>query len=236
MSYTPPRIGQAYIATASHKPHLYVEMGATKPTPLGGFGGFTQVQVPGARALTRWPGWGSEVWSMALRFDNLDDETSVEADIDTLIELAGRGSSGVAINPLSEPPHLIVDTAGLWRSDVTRFPGTRWVINDFQVDPPTEVTNTHGHTIYAEYTIQLLQYTAETILIQQAAKAGRITSSSGKVGATRRKVKAKHNDTVVIIARRELGDASRWPAVAALNPKYRDPHKKIPSGTTIKLP
>jgi hypothetical protein len=54
--------------------------------------------------------------------------------------------------------------------------------------------------------------------------------SKAKKGATR-VYTHKTGDTLISIARHELGDASRWPEIKKLNPKLRDPRKKLKAHT-----
>lgn len=52
--------------------------------------------------------------------------------------------------------------------------------------------------------------------------------------ATYKEVKVGKNETLAIIAKRELGSATRWPEIVALNPGL-DP-KRMKTGMTIKVP
>jgi LysM repeat protein len=192
------------------------------PRLVAGFGGWEDTKRRGAVALTTFSGYDPLAYELDLYLDDFDAGDSIEKSVKVLRALGGRG-------PLAkpgDPPRLVVNTAGLMDGDSTEFPAVRWVIDALAPDEDQVIVNSVGERTRAPITITIKQYVAPQRL------KGR---SKAKKGATR-VVKAKTGDTLISIARRELGDASRWPEIKKLNPKLRDPRKKIKAHTPVKLP
>lgn len=206
---------------------VVVELGNGPPRVTDGYGGWEEVKRPGAKSITSWGGFSPLGIQLDLFLDAFDDGTSVEAAIDVIEAMAGRGRRATG----GEPPKLIVDTAGVMPHDVRTFPFQRWVITDLQW-PDSEddtIINSHGNRTRTTATVTLWTYTADTRLQDRALEVAKLRRKKSK-----RTYLVKSGDTLLTIARAKLGDSSRWREIAQLN-GLRDP-RAVKAGATIRIP
>jgi hypothetical protein len=84
--------------------------------------------------------------------------------------------------------------------------------------------------------------TRDDVLIRQSATLTFMEYQAADIAIERDKskkrktVRSKRGDTLRKLAKRYLGDASKWPDLRKLNPKLRDPHAVIKTNTLIRLP
>lgn len=199
------------------------------PRVTDGYGGWNEVDRRGRVSLTDWAGFKPISIELDLYLDDFDAGKSVEGAIDVLEALGGRGRLATG----GQPPVLIVNTQGVMPFDAHVFPGARWVINDLEWDDDATIVNDYGNRVRAGVTVSLLQHVDDQRLQDRALAARRKLRKSEHNGA-RRRVVAKSGDTLMSIARRELGDAGRWTQLAKIN-GIRDP-RSIRSGAVIRLP
>lgn len=205
---------------------LLVELGNTFPAITDGFGGWEVIDVPGKTGITHWRTRDPIQIPLELFFNDDDLTNSVEDAIATLEAFAGRGSKRHG----DEPAVLKVDTGGLMPFDWHQFPDTRWVINgiDYSTDPDEVIVNSHGNRVRQTATVTLLEYIADA----------RLASLSADVflqrRVTKKRYRVKQGDTLITIAAKQLGDASRWDDIARLN-NLRDP-RSVRQGALIRLP
>lgn len=192
-----------------------------------GVGGWDEVDRPGRTPISRWR------HRVALKVDvplwiASTDRTSIEPQIQVLTALAGRGPRWVE----AEPPHLIFDTAGVSPWDAQTYPDQLWVID--QLAWGTSVLHNHaGNRYRQDATVTLLQFIDDVAIPDQSLAKRRQTRGKIKVPKTYR---VKKGDTLVSIARKELGSVDRWLDVRRLNPAVRtDPRIELTPGTVLRL-
>lgn len=210
------------------------ELGNRAPRPISsGYGGWQAVQRPQRPALTSWQGFDAYGIEMDLVIDNLIDGHSIEDVYDTLEALAGRGRKA----PGGKPPILTVDSAGVMphdqHSSPTGDPDTRWVIQTLEWSDADEdnARNDAGNRVLAVATVTLWKHEDGGDSLATQLDAVRKTVKKTK---TKKTVKAHTGDTLVTIARRELGDGGRWPEIAKLN-GIRDP-SYVKTDQKIRIP
>lgn len=210
---------------------LLCELGDAPPTPTQGYGGWETVPRAARTGLTAWRGFEPLGIDLALLLDNHLEGKSVERSMQLLEALAGRGEMRRPRE--DEPPHLIVDTAGVMPHDFHVDRDNRWVITDLDFDEESVIRNDHGNWTRVAVTVSLLQYVADGGLAAQTAAVRRRIHARGK--PTKRPYTARAGDTLVSIARRELGDPGRWREISDLN-NIRDPRAKLKTGRKLRLP
>lgn len=205
---------------------LLVELGNAHPRPTQGLGGGWQViDRPGRTGITYWSGHQPMAYDIELFFDD-PDEKSVEDALETLEGMAGRGTKRHG----TEPPLLKVDTSGLMPHDFHSDPDTRWVINGWDEangeDDP--LVNDHGNRYRQTVTVTLMQFVADERVSSLSANLFLTQKPKGKT------YRVKAGETLIMIAAKQLGDASRWQDIADKN-NLRDP-RSIRQGALLRLP
>jgi hypothetical protein len=184
-------------------------------------------------SLTDWRGYKPMLVALPLLLDDYANAASIENAVDMLEALAGRGKlrAGRGMRVYEEPPKLIVDTHGLMPYDAQSFPDMRWVIADLDWDEEETITNDHGNRVRAPVTVALKQHVDAERLHDRGFEARKRQQAHS--GAKRRYT-AKQGDTLISIARHQLGDPGRWMELAKLN-GIRDP-RAVRKGAVIRLP
>jgi hypothetical protein len=227
-----PEVGWARL-TADDDPALSVvcELGDGFPAVTDGYGGWDTVDRPHQTSITTWRGFQPIAIDLPLDLDQLATGESIEAAIDVLEALAGRGR----LRTGGQPPLVEVHTAGVMPQDAHVFPDLRWVITSLGWDEQETIVNDHGNRVRAPVTVSLLQYEADRRLQDAAFELHeQLTKRREKAGSARRNYTVKQGETLVSIARTHLGDAGRWPEIAALN-SLRDP-RAIKANAVIRIP
>jgi hypothetical protein len=193
-----------------------------------GIGGWDEVDRPGRTPISRWRHRTALKVDVPLWMNNRD-RTSVESQIQMLTGLAGRGPKWAE----AEPPHLIFDTAGVSPWDVQAYPDQRWVI-DALTWGSNVLHNQAGNRYRQDATVTLLQFVDDVAIPDQSL--ARRAQQRGKVLIKHKTYRVKAGDTLVSVARRELGSVDRWLDLLPLNPAVaRDPRRELKSGTTLRL-
>lgn len=221
-------------AVDNDKLSVLCELGDRAPRPVSGYGGWQAIARGQQTALTSWPGFPDPYGiEMDIVLDNLLDGHSIEDAYDTLEALGGRGRKA----PPGKPPVLRVDAAGVMphdqHSSSTGEPNTQWVLQTITWSDADEdnARNDAGNRILAAATLTLWKYSdgGTTLTTQLAA-----VTKTVKPKKSHKTVRAHAGDTLVTIARRELGDGGRWPEIAKLN-HIRDP-RYVKPGQKIRIP
>jgi nucleoid-associated protein YgaU len=193
-----------------------------------GIGGWDVVRRPGRTPVTRWRGRSD------LRVDvplwlNHDRRESIEPQVTLLTGLAGRGPKGSE----EEPPHLVFDTGGISPWDAQTYPDQRWVI-DALTWGSNVLFNHAGNRWRQDATITLLQFIDDQ-LVSDKSLALRRKQRRGKLNVPKT-YHVKKGDTLVSIARKELGSVDRWLDIRKLNPGVKtDPRRELTPPLTLRL-
>lgn len=159
-------VGQRLVVpvSASKRLTLEVPMGDGSPTVIDGYGGWEVVSRPFRTGLTVWKGFSPIVMTVPLLFENFDEGTSLEDDIELLELMAGRGRNG---GPLRPPPVLRLHSGSVYTTrDSGLIPANYrtltddsivWVINDIEWDG-SPIRNSVGNRIRQACTVTLMQF------------------------------------------------------------------------------
>jgi hypothetical protein len=192
-----------------------------------GVGGWDEIDRPGRTPVSRWRHRTALKLDIPLWMHN-DRRESVEPQVATLTGLAGRGPRWTE----AEPPHLIFDTAGVSPWDAQTYPDQRWVIDTLAWG--SNVLHNHaGNRYRQDATVTLLQFIDDQVITDKSLARRR--QHRGKF-ATAKTYRVKAGDTLVSIARRELGSVDRWLDLRRLNPgKVSDPRRELKPPLTLRL-
>lgn len=235
IAFESPPVGWARL-TAEDDPRLSVlcELDDGHPHPDQGYGGHDEVDRPGNVALTPWRGFKPTRVPLRLYVDDFATERSIEDAMDILEALAGRGKrrTGRTTGVYARPPRVIVHTGGLMRYDAHHFSDERWFVDDLEWDQDDTIVNDVGNVVRVPVTATLLQAVSDDRLQDRLlATRRRLQAQSPR---SRRRYTVKEGDTVISIARRELGDPGRYQQILNLN-GLRDP-RAIRPGAILRLP
>lgn len=232
-----PRVG--FIIFASWDPPYEVEclLGDGAGNPIGGFGGWAKVKRDRRRSLTEWQGNDPLEIAIPILFDNWAEGTSVENEIKQLEKLAGLGNDDTD-GP--EPPLIVFNTGGVISHDYHDSKDHEWVISE--IDFGDCVKNQFGNRVRQIATVTVLQYIDDDVLSRlspskkrKKQKKGKIKKGTERSGARQKTFIVKFTgQSLVAIAKDELGDGKRWHEIAKLN-GIRDP-KGTAKGMRLKMP
>jgi hypothetical protein len=226
-SVVPPRGWVRLEAEVDEALALLCRLGDGNVDLTSGVGGWEEVDRPGRTPISRWR------HRVSLRVDvplwiASADRTSIEPQIEVLTALAGRGPRWVE----AEPPHLIFDTGGVSPWDAQTYPDQLWVIDALSWGTNL-LYNSAGNRYRQDVTVTLLQFVDDVAIPDQSLAKRRQTRGKFKVPKT---YHVKKGDTLVSIARRELGSVDRWLEIRKLNPGARtDPRVELKPGTVLRL-
>lgn len=242
----PPRVG--WVRLRSTDPPLVVVARLSGERPnVEGFGGWEEVARPRRKPLTTWRGSPALHLTLGLLLDGYAADRSVEAEITRLLRMASPNSSA------GEPPVVRVQAAG----SAIPYQNKPWVVGELSFGDA--LMNSRGNRTRQEVSLTLLEHVVDVYLSEKAAAHRRRANAARaktKQGAAEKRIVAKHaakqkkkhaksravaddeefgaGESLAAIAARELGDADRWPEIAALN-GLRDPSAVTP-GQVIRLP
>lgn len=199
------------LTTAAPRLTVTALRGLTPPAPTDGYGGWNLVSRPHRVALTEWVGVNPLTVAFSLIFDESVNR-DIEDDLATLERMA-QPDGRVA------PPVVTVH-------GVVPHADKDWVIGNLAWDP-APVYSPAGRT-RQEVTVTLLEHVSADLVPSAAAVA------RGQVATATKTYIVKRGDTLVTIAARQLGDYTRWTAIATLN-GIRDPNR-ISVGQRLRLP
>jgi hypothetical protein len=207
---------------------LLCRLGEGNVDLTAGIGGWDVIRRPGRTPVTRWRG-RSELRIDVPVYLNDERKLSIEPQITLLTGLAGRGPKGSE----QEPPHLIFDTGGVSPWDAQAYPDQLWVI-DALAWGTVVLHNGAGNRYRQDATVTLLQFIDDQ-LVSDESLALRRKQRRGKLNVSKT-YRVKKGDTLVSIARRELGSVDRWVQIRQLNPGVKtDPRLELKAGLTLKL-
>lgn len=242
MSLKQPSLGYIYVWSESPEHALLCLLGdkAAQPTSGGNsYGGWEKVKRRRNRSLTEWAGNDGLALNIPIMIDNFAIGTTIEPQITELERMAGRLRPGA---PDHEPPLVSFNASGAVPHDYHREPTLDWVIEDIEWGDCDR--NSAGNRVRQAATIIMAEYVEDDDLASMTSAQRRRKSkakNSKKKGKGQRSAKkpryvVRNGDTLESIAAKELGRASRWHDIKALNPKFRDPTKPIPAGTILNMP
>jgi hypothetical protein len=193
---------RVYIFALSRPAKLTALLAEPGGRVTGGFGKWEEIAVPRGQAFTQWIGRTLLAMDLELMLDGWHDHRSVEADIQTVEEMAtppGPRPPGGA--PVTPPPIRFVGAV----------PHTErtWVIGGLDWGDSIRDLTT-GHRLRQAVTLHLLEYVEETVI-------GALPPPK----AAPRKVKVKRGDDLKKLAAHYLGKSSRWPEIVKLNKGLR---------------
>lgn len=232
-----PRMGFVVFETINGKNAVSCLLGDGNPVPVGGYGGWEIKARARKRGLTRWGGVEPLQVDIPIIIDHFLDNNGVadgvagEADIRVLELMAGTH------NDDSEPPTVIFDAGGAVPHDYSDNPSYTWAVTNLQYTDPVYKTQ-YGNRARQGMVVSVMQMiTDDTLGLKSSARKHKAknTSKAVKQGAKKKRYTVKKGDTLKTIAAKQLGNASRWREIAAINGGIRDP-KSIKVGQVLRLP
>lgn len=225
---------KAYVEFWAPGPRLRVRVlpGDGHPQVSDGYGGFETVTRPFRIGLTRWTGFNPIAVDIPILFDAFRAGDSVEDDIKRLERMAGR-DTGLA----REPFELRIRSPGRL---VPHQDACTWVITS--IDWGDAVTRTDGKRMRQAATVSVLQLVEDAREVNRSAARRR--AEEKKKRHHPRKHVVKKGETLQKIARKVLGDESRWHEIRTLNHiadprkvgKCTDKHKAGCIGSNLRIP
>jgi len=229
------------ITFVSFKPNLRVValLDNDTATVTQGYGGWTEQDRARRRSLTIFTGPKPFKMDLPILFDGFSDDTSVEAAVKTIQQMA----VGAKFN---DPPPTVKITGHVPHTDKV------WVIDDISWG---ETMRKIGGTLVRQHLIvHLMQYvTADIAKVSATKKVQRKSKHKSKntheyvrtgygyaidpstVSGYSTTYTTREGDTLTTIAARQLGDYDLWHDIADIN-GLRDPFYKYPGGVKLKLP
>jgi hypothetical protein len=222
-------------------------LGPERPNVSSGYGGWNEIERPKRSTVTTWRGQPARRMSLNLLFDNHVAGTSIETEIRRLERLA-------LPRPGGQPPAIDVSAPG--GVIPPAYEALPWVVD--AIEWGDALMNLHGNRTRQEVTLTLLEYVSDVLVrlspakkrrasknrktgktTRKGAKRKRVASSAGRRKATGSGGRAGtavvfDGEDLLSVAARELGDATRWHELAALN-GIRDP-RAITRAQVIRLP
>lgn len=177
--------------------------------------GWEEISRPRQQAATNWTGQPLAKYSIEILLDGYRERRSVQREIN-LLDLMRLPTTGA-------PARISVTTAAApvpWANNLI------WVVEDLQ--HTDELIRENNVTYRQGIQLELLQFESPDAVIKER-RSGR--------AKTRRTYRVKSGDTLLSIARSELGGGRHWRRLAEAN-KIRDPRKasKLKAGRVLRLP
>lgn len=220
----PPPGWVRFQATTDERFTVVVRLNQDSPTQTAGHGGYVAQQRPGRVDAIRFQSRPHMEIPVGVIFDNVEFGHSVENEIFTLKVLAGIGNHGAA-------PPVYMDSGGLIEYDWQHVPWKQWVINDLQPERTNDIRNKDGHLIRASFTAIVWEYTDVKLIPPWSIATSK--RAPGKHLIKNARYHVKRGDTLVSIARAELGSSDRWLELAKLNGLRGG--EALKPGTVIRL-
>lgn len=230
ISATLPKEEAGWLSVLSTSPPVAMKI-ALGPAPAsvsGGVGGWQSADRPRRRAATEWQSSPIEVLEVQVVFDGLSTGFAIDGDIARLKSLGVPGGVTFGALPIDvEPPVLRL-------GGNVPHGGKKWVLNDIAWDSEDVVWI--GLQRFRQFAnLTFMEYRPAT-----PVKTKRAASTKAPAGKTRT-VKAKKDDTLAKIAKREMkpktGAALKKALVAMkkLN-GIRSSKTVLKTGRAVKLP
>jgi nucleoid-associated protein YgaU len=248
----PPPVGYVRVSTTDPPMRVLARLWSDPVAPEAGYGGWVEVTRPRKSPLTTWQASPGLRLQLPILLDAWAAQTSVEKQIAD-VELMGRP---VASN--GSPPIVKVQARG----GHVPYQSKKWVVDTLAFGDA--LMNTAGDRTRQQITLHLLEYVEDVYLAEQSAanrERAKAASAQSSPGASKKRAPSKGGsagktgsksvaqfasgpllptypfgagESLVRVAARELGDATRWPELADLN-NLRDP-RAVPFGQVIRLP
>lgn len=191
-----------------------------EPVIDNAFGGWELIDRPGRSPITSFKAPPARTVEVAVIADGWRDRQSVEPAIDALAAMAQQ------ITPALPPPVVQIEAPGV------RIPAVAegWIITSLAFSEGLRGTDGVLYRMAARLTLTefVSDATIKPVVKEPRKQRGKWTRA--------RKVKARSNgydgETLLMIAKRTLGDADKWKRLAKLN-KIRDP-RAIRAGDRIR--
>jgi hypothetical protein len=206
--------------------YLTAQLGNGAPAISGG-GGWSVVSREKQVGMTEWTGYDPYTMDIPIVFDGFVDDTSVEANINSLYWLMRT-----PVGSRHEPAVLTI-------SGPVPHTNLRWVINN--IAPSTtaddEIRNDQGQRVRFTAVVTLIEHVPGNVLVShKKSPAKHHKASKGRKGTTSstRTYIVRRGDTLGSIAARLLHSSSKWHDIAKAN-GIRDPNS-IKVGQKLKIP
>lgn len=175
-----------------------------------GFGGWVTRDRPKDKPVTNFVSSPAVRMAVDLLFDGWDSGTSVREDVNKLQSWGWARKDTKSKRPTRLEVTGVVIPLG---------EGRRWVVED--LDFGDNIVTEDKRLLRQQVTVTFLEYEAPDLIKVKSA------------GASYKTVKG---DTLRRIAQKILGNSNRWVEIKKLNPKLRDPSKRLKPGKILKMP
>lgn len=192
-------------------------MGEEAATVTAGYGGWVVTNRPRRVGISVWEGRSPYSMTLPLRLDGWKLDDSVDGDIAILERMAlpfGEYKTPPPVSVSRPAPHNQLD----------------WVINNLEWG--ANIIRKDGVRLRQDVTITLMEYVIDDIL--QFAGAAAAARENARQQSESKLYVVKRGDTLISIAVKQLGSASRWTEIADLN-NVRD-GQQLSEGDELRLP
>jgi hypothetical protein len=239
-----PQVGWVRISSTDPPLRVVARLSDEQPRIESGYGGWEEVARPRRPPITTFKSLPGIRLTLPILFDHWVSGVSIERQIADLSRMGRPTASD------GEPPQVRVTATG----GHIPYQARRWVITELAFGDA--LMNDKGNRVRQQVTVSLLEYVEDVYLTQTSASARqrlKAVEAKTKSGAAKKRVSVSRRpartakpkyvvgggefgtgETLVRIAARELGDATRWIEIAQLN-NLRDP-RATTTGTVIRLP
>ena len=239
---TSPGISPAALVTfVSFNPNYRVValLDAAVPAITQGYGGWTEQDRARRRTLTYYSGPKPFKMDLPIVFDGYSTDTSVEASVKTLEQMATPAKYGA-------PPPTVKIIGHLPHTDIT------WVIDD--ITWGDTMRKIGGIRVRQNMVVHLLEYVTTDIAKVTATKQVQTKSKHkskntheynrtqygyavdpSTVSGYNTTYVTREGDSLTTIAAQQLGNYDYWHDIADIN-GFRDPFYKYPGGVKMKIP
>lgn len=202
---------------------VMLDEGAAKATATGGWAVINRAKQKG---FTTWDGYEPYQMTIAVMFDGLATDTTVEHEYDAL-----RRIMRVPTGPAKQPSPIRV-------AGPVPLTGLPWVVQNLGPDEGRTIRRaSDGHMVRCPVVVTLLEYVEADVAIaikpSPAAAAVERAVVAGKPPAARTYT-VKKGDTLSKISATFLGSYKRYLEIAKLN-SIRDPNR-ISVGQVLRIP
>jgi nucleoid-associated protein YgaU len=250
VTLVPPPVGQVRISTTDPPMRVLARLWSDPVLVEAGYGGWVEVARPRKSPITTWQASPGLRLQLPILIDDWANGKSVEKLIAD-VELMGRP---VASN--GNPPIVKVQARG----GHVPYQSRKWVVDTLAFGDA--LMNDSGDRVRQQITLHLLEFVEDVYLAAQSPalkERAKAASKKSSPGASKKRTPSKGGgggsgksveqlasgpllpsypfgagETLVRVAARELGDATRWTELADLN-GIRDP-RAVPFGQVIRLP
>ena len=210
-------IRDVHISCAELGLELDILLGQDPPAVTGGVGGWTEVDRPKNKAMTRWEGVAPFALDLPLMVDGFMDDEPVQSTVTALLALGSPGAG-------TEPPKLSVDGPIPVLEQVSV-----WIVDDIDWGDPDY--NDSGDLVRQPLTLRLKEHVPVDVLgITPGGLAAGLGKGKGRAG--KKEVRVRKGDTLKKIATRTGATVKDLKERNGI----RDPNKKLKVGRTIVVP